>query len=120
MIETLHNEQNFVFAFIEWNIVDENTWMCDDGEYVKIGYCWIHPLYQKIGVLPKLIEMIFEDERTRNCLYVFYRKDKNDNITQKPIHKFLRFTKYHRIIREGHDGQGKDNHYSNTASTSNS
>ena len=94
MIEDIKNKEGFVCAFIEWNIVDENTWMCDNGEYVKVGYCWIHENYRKIGLLPLLIEKIFEDERVNGCKYVLYRHDKSGKITQEPIYKFLRFTKY--------------------------
>lgn len=91
MITTRSNEQGFIYAYIEWEVVDEETKMVKDGKYFYIEDMWIHPEYRNKGIIQDIIKELFFDKRTQSVEYYFYRREKYGRLSGIiPASKFIK------------------------------
>lgn len=77
MIVSLKDENGKIYAYYEWQVVNEYGKWDKRGEYVYIEDAWIHPDYRRKDVLFELIPMITNHFFALNCNFVYWdRKGK--------------------------------------------
>lgn len=90
MITTFKNEEGFVYAYIEWSVVDHQTRLDDKGEFLYIRDLWIHPRYRGNGVLGSFMKVIFYDPKTQRTQFVYWNNNKHHRLSGLvPISRFL-------------------------------
>ena len=82
MIQTLKTERGYVYAYIEYSIVNAQGQFQDLGEYCFIHHLWIHPEYRttnshvrKIG---ELIQKVNEDKFMANVRFVYWLRERRN------------------------------------------
>lgn len=79
MIIDLKTTTGLIYALCEFNIVDENTRLDDNGKYVNIGYTWIHSNFRDDYTLKLLLQKVFE--KSNKAEFVYWKRDKKNNPT---------------------------------------
>jgi len=89
------NNQGYIYAYITWNIIDENYKLVDNGEIVAIGGTWVHPRFRNLGVLKHMISDLFHHKTTQKSLYVLLGREKYPDRPEKlvPIIKYFKYIK---------------------------
>ena len=91
MITTLHTNEGYIYAYIVWHIVDDDTRLDDDGKYIYIDDLWIHDNHRGNGVLTEFINNIFYDKRTQQTEFVYWHNNKHKRLSGiVPISRFLK------------------------------
>jgi len=94
MIYTLHDENDFVYAYICFCTVDKFGNYQNKGDYIYVEDIWVHKSYRNSDVRMKLYRHVALHEETENTLLVYWTRYKNNNkIVKGPYNKY-------RIIRE--------------------
>lgn len=93
MIIEYKNSDGFIYAYISWNIINEENRLVDNGETISINGAWVHPKLRNRGVLKSMINDLFHHQTTQNSLYVLSCREKyKDRPTiKKPIYKYLKY-----------------------------
>ncbi len=60
MIEKEKNEQGFIYAYLEWLLVNDEGQISKNGEFCWVNDLWIHKDYRRNGVLRSLINKLCE------------------------------------------------------------
>lgn len=82
MIQVLKEEKGYVYAYIEYHIVDGNGQFKDGGEYCYVQDLWIHPMHRRtsfapaIWVIKDLIQLVNSDRFMRNVKWVCWLNQK--------------------------------------------
>ena len=80
MISYLQDKFDNIYAFIEWEVVDEKGQFKNLGEYIYIQELWIHPRYRRLeGILPILINMIDEHKFSTNAQKIYWMREKHNH-----------------------------------------
>lgn len=79
MIETRRDKQDKIYAYCEWNLVNEEGHFKKDGEYVYVNDLYIHPDYRRNGILRDFINTIAEKSGAKYCY--FTRKKYNERLS---------------------------------------
>lgn len=58
MVTTIHDDENFVIAYIEWRQVGASGFDKYGGEYIFVNDMWIHPEYRGQNLLHELISKV--------------------------------------------------------------
>jgi len=100
MIFNLKNEDGYVYAYIEWQVVNEKGLVDDVGKYVHIVNMWVHPDHRNNGCITNFTELIFQHNLTRQCEFVYYNRSKYNGRKSPvfPIYKFLKKTRYRGVL----------------------
>ena len=92
MIVTLENNDGYIYAYAEFEVVDGNTVICDEGKYVYVQNIWIHEDYRGNGVLKDLMVDIFI--KSKNAEFVYWNRSRYNRVSGLHcISKVLRHTK---------------------------
>ncbi len=92
MIINSKTEEGLVYAYICYNVVDEDSRMCDDGKYLFINGFWIHKDYRKDfrKILDNFIAELFVLPTTQNMQYVYWERDKNGKMCKYFASRFVK------------------------------
>lgn len=58
MITTIHDDQNYIVAYLEWRQVSASGFDKYGGEYIFVADMWIHPEHRGQGLLQELISKV--------------------------------------------------------------
>lgn len=83
MINTLKSPKGFIYAYIEWQILDASGQFKDNGEYIYVQEVWIHPEFRGAKILNQLITMVDEHKFARNASFVYWTRDKYNDRTSR-------------------------------------
>lgn len=72
MILTLKNEEDYIYAFIEWHVVNIDGKYDNNGEYIFIREVWIHKDHRNKGVLHQLILGLENSEVNKTVKYGYW------------------------------------------------
>ena len=86
MISVLKNQQEYVYSFIEWYVLNDNGQFQEDGEYLYIHDLWIHPHKRKGKSLKHLIQKIHTHPLSYTAKWVYWNNQKHDKLT-KPFRR---------------------------------
>lgn len=68
MIET-KKKDDYIYAFCEWNLVNEKGHFDRHGKYVWVNDLYIHPDYRRNGILREFINKITEKSGAKYCYF---------------------------------------------------
>lgn len=103
MIFDLTNNEGYVYAYIVFQVVDKDSKLSKEGEYLFINGFWVHENHrgQTKEILAHFIRKLFNHEETKNLAWVYWERDKNGKIIRFPAWKFVkRFLKIDTNIGE--------------------
>jgi len=81
MVTCLKNDEDFIYAYIEWQILDEDAQFKNGGEYCFIQDLWVHPAWRKGQCIPALIPLINEHKFMVNVKYIYWTNlSKNEKL----------------------------------------
>lgn len=91
MIITLNNNDDFIYAYICFYVVDKDTKLDDKGEFLFINGFWIHPSYRKnfVEILNHFISQLLIHPTTQNVLEVYWERD-SGKIVRKLAYRFVK------------------------------
>lgn len=72
MISTLKTGLGYVYAYIEWEVVNKFGRFENGGEYIYVQNCWIHETQRFGQVLCQLAEMIYEHPYSQEATNVYW------------------------------------------------
>jgi hypothetical protein len=78
MVQVLTYERGYVYAYIEYSIVDIKGQFKDLGEYCFVHHLWIHPEHRVTSfnphwsVLPELIQKMNKDKFMQNVRFIYW------------------------------------------------
>ncbi len=92
MIIDIKNQDGFVYAYICYNVVDEDSVMCNDGKYLFINGFWIHKSYRKDfrRILDYFIYELFMLPVAQKIEEVYWERDKNKKICKYFASRFVK------------------------------
>lgn len=76
MITALKNEDGFIFAYLEWQVVDKNGAFKNFGEYVYVQDCWIHRHRREKGLLAQMARITARHPHVAKSKYVYWNRKK--------------------------------------------
>jgi len=76
MISSLKNDGGFIYAYIEWSVVNDLGQHENFGKFVWINDVWIHGSYRKKEELRNLIKLVYDHEFTQNSQFVYWSRGK--------------------------------------------
>jgi hypothetical protein len=110
MIKTLKTKIDYIYAYVEWEILDRDMKLNDDGETVYVQNVWIHRDYRSLGILDYFICQMFNDKKSKNIKYVYWNTNKTNRVSK--LHCISKVLKHTSI--GGKDGR-RQNKNKNTA-----
>lgn len=91
MITKLTTKEGYIYALIEWELVDKEGKFEGSLEYVLIKYIWAHDAHRFNGCIPGLIMLMAQDKTTHNAQFVGWERGaRGRNLKWFPVHKILR------------------------------
>ena len=78
MVCTLKDRFDYIYGFIEFQIVDYQGQFKDNGAYIYIQDLWIHPTAQGGSALKKLIKLVNDHPFSKDALFVYWDNLKNN------------------------------------------
>jgi hypothetical protein len=91
MITVLKNSDGFVYAYMDWYIVDGDGQQNSAGHYLFIDGIWIHEKYRGIQVMKSLWKCTGEKKELKDVTDVYWTNLKhNRQVYLKPKERFLR------------------------------
>lgn len=72
MIITLKDRNHLVYAYVEWNVVDDTGRTVKDGPNIYINNMWIHRSYRGSSAFQKLCERVYEHPYSQNSKWVYW------------------------------------------------
>lgn len=83
MISKLHNKDGFIYAYIEWQVVNKDGQYEDNGEYIYVQDLWIQENNRNKGIMKRLIGMVNRHKFSQNAKYVYWVREKyNDRVSR--------------------------------------
>ena len=82
MISYLKDDNDKIYAFVEFNVVDLFGQLNDFGDYIWVAELWIHPDYRQNGSLNKLVYLIDSHPQSKNAKWVYWNNGKHDRKTR--------------------------------------
>lgn len=78
MLSTLKNSDEYIIAYLEWEIVNVQGQFEDEGEYCYIQDYWIHPNWQSENkiILAELSKQVSEHSFSKNMKWVYWNREK--------------------------------------------
>lgn len=75
MITFVKNDSGYIYALIDWEFIDKNNNVSDDGtEYLLVKYLWVHDGHRNNGCIARLIKLMAEDNRTKGVYFVGWER----------------------------------------------
>lgn len=95
MILEYKNHDGYIYAYITWSTVNGVDKLKEGGEVVVIGGMWIHPNYRNLGLLPQIINDMFNHPANRNAQFVLRSREKYKERQSKliPVYRYLKYIK---------------------------
>lgn len=87
MISSLKNGNGFIYAYIEWEILDAFGQFKDFGEYIYIQNLWVHENFQNSRAIKELIGLIDSHPFAKNSDYVYWNNLKHNDRLTKPFRR---------------------------------
>lgn len=86
MIATRKNEDGFVYAYAEYRIVRQDTTPDESGEFCFCKELWVHPKYERKGVIQDIIKS--EHKKYPKVKWLYWRRTKyGGRMKQFPIER---------------------------------
>lgn len=82
MVTVLKDKKDFICAYIEWHVVDEEGKLDDFGTHIFIYDLWIHPFYRKTRALNYLIHKVDKDPKSYSARWVYWRNNRRNHVTK--------------------------------------
>jgi len=113
MIFTLENQDGFVTAFIEWDVLDHRGQFDNNGDYICIREAWIHKSIRRSDALGELSLKIYNDKYTQKSRFVYWETfrmngkkitdlDKKDMAIHKNRKPILKEKILNKILKKGY------------------
>jgi len=97
LIVTVKNDEGFVTAYLEFNIVDKFGRFDDDGDYCYVAEAWVHDSLKRTHVLWELVKKVCEHKNTQHCQWVYWVRERDPNdLKIYPVSKFKKEKLYGR------------------------
>ena len=77
MLVVKRNEDDFVVAYVEYFIVNQDGTYNPTGEFCFVKSCWIHKNYRDKGILEELIEN--NHKKYPSVKKIYYQEDKYED-----------------------------------------
>ena len=74
MLAVKKNEDGYVYAVAEYRIVNQDTTPNELGEYCYCKELWVHPKYERKGVVKEIITK--ERLKYPNLKYLYFKRTK--------------------------------------------
>lgn len=85
MLSVFRNFDDFIVAYLEWQIVNAQGQFEDNGEYCYIQDYWIHPSWRSENriILSELSRQIADHKFSKNMKWVYWCRHKyNDRLSK--------------------------------------
>ena len=76
MVSYLENNEGFLIAFVEWQIVDKNAQYKNDGEYCYVQELWIHKKFEGKRIINKLINLVNNHDFMKPVKWIYWLRGK--------------------------------------------
>ena len=86
MISCLRNDNGFIYAYIEWYILDQFGQFQSMGNFMYINDVWVHPDYRNNKCIERIIPQLHNHNFSSNVRVVYWARDKYNG----KISKYLR------------------------------
>jgi len=94
MLSYIKNSNDYITAYLEWQIVNVQGQFEDGGEYCYIQDYWIHPAWrcEHRIILAELSQQIADHKFSKNLKWIYWQRDKYKDRLSKlyPKEKFLK------------------------------
>ena len=81
MISVLKNSDGFIYAYIEYQVVNKSGIPTDDGDFIYIQDAWIHGDFRGNGAIKRLKVEILADNRTNKAKFVYWNNLKKAKLS---------------------------------------
>ena len=113
MISKLENQDGFITAFIEWDVLDFKGQFATNGDYICIREAWVHPSLRFSGAIGELSLRIYKEKCTQAARYVYWETfridgkkimdlDKKDMAIHKNRKPILKEKILNKILKKGY------------------
>lgn len=98
MIETIKNQDGYIIAYIEWEVLDDNGQFKNGGKYIYIQNLWVHEKYRYNNYTADLSQKIHDHPFSQKAEFVYWQvtRDVDGN---KIIDEETRSHKSHRMSK---------------------
>ena len=92
MLIDLKNEEGYVKAYIQFQVVDGESKICSDGAYLFVNGFWVHEKHRNEmkKILAGFIRKMLHHEETSCVAFIYWERDKNNKIVRFPAWKFVK------------------------------
>jgi hypothetical protein len=97
MLITRTNKEGYIYAYFEWDIVNQHGQTTDNGHFMYVRDLWVHPNYDGRLAILDFIKELDNDARNRDVLWIYWERNKNGKRISK---SFRRITALRRILWE--------------------
>lgn len=70
------NEDDLIYSYFEFDIVDKNGKQINDGEYMYVRDIWVHTTYNGKKEISKFIKEAEESPLTKKVKYIYWLRTK--------------------------------------------
>jgi len=97
MITVLKNDDDYVYAYIGWETVNDLGQNTEQGRFLFIYDLWVHPHHRGMNIVNKFIYLLNQDPRTQSAEWVYWEREKKYQLKQRFFNKerVLRKERYH-------------------------
>lgn len=101
MLYTLKNNENLIYSYMEWNVVDYLGNTSNEGRYLFIRDLWVHPDYKGGDLINEFIVKLDNDKMTKYVRWIYWEREiETDGKTyQRKSKLFKRETCLRRILK---------------------
>ncbi len=99
MIFTLKNTDGYIYAYMEWSIVNKEAQHTRDGEYLYVRDLWVHKKSEGIPTIRLFIQMLNNHKIMKKVKWVYWQRYKKykDKETRRISRTFSRSVCLHQI-----------------------
>ena len=79
MISTIKNINDYIIAYVEWEILDKDGQFQNNGDYIYIQNLWVHGGKRYGGLNAELAKKIYEHPFSQKATKVYWQVTRDDN-----------------------------------------
>lgn len=87
MLLTRKNSEGFIYAFFEWDIVDQEGRTQNNGNFMYVRDIEVHPSYDGKLVISDFIKELEEDPRNKDVLWIYWKREKRNGKFSRPFRR---------------------------------
>ena len=95
MITVLKNDNGYVYAYCEWEILNKEGQFENDGDIVYVQNIWVQKKERYKDAVKELIELMYKHPYTQNSNYVYFvitRDKDNKKILESEERPYIKKT----------------------------